>query len=114
MHNVHAHVHNAPSDQFLRPNVKTVKEKIYLPWLCITLFNIVVNTISNSSNKQTRGGGFRICAIKSAQHETYAVKLRQDIESREDVEKMHCCIASLLCTAGNSMTHNCTSTTFFA
>ena len=112
MHNVHAHVHNAPSDQFLRPNVKTVKETIYLPWLCITLFNIVVNTISNSSNKQTRGG-FLICAIKSAQHETYSVKLRQDIESRGDVEEMHCCIASLLRTAGSSMTHNCTSTTFF-
>ena len=104
MHNVHAHVHNAPSDQFLRPNVKTVKETIYLPWLCITVFNIVANTISNSSNKQTRGGGFLICAIKSAQHETYSVKLRQDIESqgdvedietRGDVEEMHCCIASL-------------------
>ena len=40
-------------------------------------------------------GGFLICAIKSAQHETYAVKLREDIESLGDVEEMHCCIASL-------------------
>ena len=55
---------------------------------------MVVNIISNSSNKQTRGG-FLICAIKSAQHETYSVKLRQDIESQGDVEEMHCCIASL-------------------